>query len=649
MRPHRHPHAKQMLASVLACVCGILIGSPGHAGDRPNVVLVMADDMGWGAMDFPVPLGQTPTGEAAIYPGTDLWRTPNLRAMAAGGLVFSRMYSQAPTCSPTRASVLTGRAPQRIGIPFANRGRMENRELTLAEYASALGYRTGMFGKWHCGVFSRTIQDANRGGKPNSHATYATPLNSGFDTQYATESKTSTYDPGTSGLTTATRYWTGPERFVPLDADELKGDDSAIIAREALAFIEQSVADDRPFLAVVWFHTPHKPVNTPNNKDIDNLTAYRFAMEDLDRAVGSIRAKLRELGVADDTMLCFTSDNGPEDDQDYCADPLRANKRELYEGGVRVPGLIEWPARVEPGVTHTPMVTTDYLPTLLDVWGVEPVDDRPIDGASMKRVLFGDRALQREQPIFFKSNRYRSVIAGNNGRYKLISTDGGNAWELYDLVIDYREQSPLLTSKTLDAGDDTNKAHFTALLSQYDAWQASVHRSLEDRITADYDTRVTTIRGAALHAEPPASLKRGTTPTDEPALYIERQHATLGHKVEHDGVALKAGTVVNSFLLHRDDSGNGQAGATEITFEDQVLAVLNDSKKLAETDALSFGDPAFDPGATRGLEAGESWALSKDRKTIRLVYDPDDPGLDQVRILTRSTLNESAEAPALAP
>ncbi|MFN3168792.1 MAG: sulfatase-like hydrolase/transferase [Phycisphaeraceae bacterium] len=632
------------LLALLTCVlCAWTEAKAETTPHRPNIVLMMADDMGWGAVDFPVRLGETAAGDGVMYPGTRLWRTPNLRAMAEGGLVFSRMYSQAPTCSPTRASVLTGRAPQRIGIPFANRGKMENREATLAEYAQALGYRTGFFGKWHCGVFTREVKDANRGGKPGSHAQYSTPLNNGFDTQYATESKTSTYDPGTSGLTTPTRYWTGPGAFVPLDADELRGDDSAIIAREATAFIEDAVAEGRPFFVVVWFHTPHKPVNTPNNTHVDNLNAFKFAMEDMDRAVGSIRGKLRALGVADQTLLCFTSDNGPEDDQDYCADPLRANKRELYEGGVRVPGLIEWPTRIEPGTSHTPMVTSDYLPTILDIWGVAPVDARPIDGTSLKALLLDDHATPRDQPIFFKSNRYQAVIAGDNGRYKLISIDGGKNWELYDLLVDYREQDPLITSGTAASTDQATRTRFASLSAKYRAWETSVQRSLEDGITGDYQTRVKSIAGAALHNEPPMSLKPGAVKSSKPRLYLERQHAIVPQALEFNGDVVEKGTVVHSFLLHHERVDSGETPVVKITFEDDIVAVATTLDELAGTDALSFADPLFDSDKARGLENHDAWSVSEDGKTLRIALDPDGQGLDQVRVLTRSSLNDTLE------
>lgn len=642
------PHTCQCLSRPIALICCLLCGLEHAAGtapatDRPNIVLMMADDMGWGDVGFPVRVGETADGRAVMYGGTEHWRTPNLAAMAEGGLVLSRMYSQAPTCSPTRASVLTGRAPQRIGIPFANRGRLENREVTLTEYAQALGYRTGHFGKWHLGVFSREVQDANRGGKPDSHAHYSTPLDQGYDVEFATESKTSTFDPGTSGLTSATRYWTGPGSFVPLDDARLKGDDSALLAREATAFMASAVEAGERFVAVIWFHTPHKPVNLPGNASVDTLEAYTFAMQGLDQAVGEIRAKLRELGVAENTLVMFTSDNGPEDDQDYNnADQLRANKRELYEGGVRVPGLIEWPGRIKPGTSHTPMVTTDYLPTLLAVWGIEPVDGRPIDGQSMAKTLFEDPGAERDRPMIFKSsNGHQSVIGGANGRYKLISTNNGKGWALYDLLTDFDENDALTTTDTLGTAPQQTRELYQHLLAVYDAWEQSVKHSLSSGITGDYTTRVERSSGVEVMAEPPASLKRGAVQGEKPVIYLERQHATLRSALTAGDHRLAKGTVVHSYLVHYDPDQVGHTVDVEITFDDLVLAVIVDGKTLAGSDGLSFGDPAFDAGKSRGLERVDQWSLAADGRTLRLMLQGAADDIDEVRVLTRSSLNDA--------
>lgn len=647
------PKTRRLLASSLALFSASFFSAAALAQDtnRPNIIMLMADDMGWGDMDFAIRLGETPEGDDVMYSGTNRWDTPNLAAMAQNGLTFSRMYSQAAVCSPTRASVMTGRAPQRTGIPNANKGKMENREVTVAEYAQALGYTTGHFGKWHLGVFTRDINDANRGGSDNAHSIYSTPLNNGFNVQYSTESKVSTYDPGTSGLTDATRYWTGPGEFVPLDSPDLEGDDSAIIARETNAFMEQAVQDNEPFLAVSWFHTPHKPLNTPGNEDVDNLKAYRFAMEDLDAAVGEIRAKVQELGIADNTILMFTSDNGPENGQDYTNDPLRERKRSMYEGGVRVPGIIEWQGEITPGVTHTPMVTTDYLPTLMDVWGIESVDSRPMDGHSMAEVIFEDRDAVREQTIHFKgANTHRSAI-GVDGRYKLISTDDGGSWSLYDLVTDYDENDAIATSANINGMDAATQQIYSTLLTDYNNWAQSVNQSLSNGITGDYETRIDSSNGVTLSTEPPADLGSGEVRNNTPTLYLERQHATLRETLtlDSDGTvgtynrtgeaSLVAGTVVNSYLIHFDPNSDDTEVTFQITFEDAIVGVIAETGLLEASDSLSFADPEFEADAFRGLDSGDGWTITGDGHTIQFSISDSLAQMDQVRILTRSSLN----------
>lgn len=620
--------------------------------DRPNIILMMADDMGWGDVDFSVRLGETAAGDEVFYNGTPHWDMPNLTAMSQNGLTLSRMYSQNPVCSPTRASALTGRSPERIGIPFANTGKLENQEITVAEYAAALGYTTGHFGKWHLGVFTRDIQDANRGGDEGSHDLYSTPLNNGFEAQYSTESKTSTYDPGTSGLTVDTRYWTGPGEFVPLNSADLAGDDSAIIARETNAFIEQAAQGGEPFLAVSWFHTPHKPTNTPGNAEVNNLAAYQFAMEDLDAAIGSIRDKVQALGIADNTIIVFTSDNGPEDGQDYNNDPLRNNKRELHEGGVRVPGVIEWQGQIAPGVSHTPMVTTDYLPTLLDIWNIDAVDGRPMDGTSMVENWFGDRTAVREKTIIFKSTNGHQAAMGVEGQYKLISTNNGSTWELYDIVTDYDENNAVATSGNINSKGVAIQTIYNTLMTDYNAWASSVQNSLSDGITGDYDTRINASAGLSLQAEPPQNLELGTVVGNTPSLYLERQHATLfaeltldsdgadGQYDTTDTATLTAGTVVNSYLIHFDPDANNTEASFELTFDDVIVGVIGETGLLAASDDLSFADPEFDGTSIRGAESPDQWLISNDGLTIAFDLRASAAGMDQIRILTRSVMND---------
>ena len=638
-----------LLALLAFHCCGSLPASS-QPTKRPNIILMMADDMGWADVGFEVRLGQDSSGRAVMFDGTTLWETPNLNQMAASGLTFSRMYSSSPVCSPTRASVLTGRSPERIGIRTANSGRLENREVTVAEYAQALGYTTGHFGKWHLGVFTRDLRDANRGGKPGSHDIYSTPLNSGFEFEYSTESKTSTYHPATSGLTKTTRYWTGPGEFVPLDSPGLQGDDSAIIARETNDFIARAASTKRPFLAVCWFHAPHKPLNTPGNQHVDNLEAYRFAMSNLDAAVGSIRDQVQQLGIAGSTLLFFTADNGPEDGQDYNNDGLRNNKRELHEGGVRVPGLVEWAGVIAPGTTATPMVTTDYLPTLMDVWGVGPVDKRPLDGTSMVETIFNQRDAVREKTILSKSNNGHQAAMGAGGRYKLISTDNGESWELYDIVHDFGENAAVATSDNYRSRKPAVQAIYHQLLKEYHAWTRSVAISRSKAITGDYQTRVSQVTQARLLTEPPQKLVAGVLSTPTPTIYLERQYATvqqdltvdssgaIGRHTVKDVTSLQAGSVVHSFLVHYDPTSADGLAEVTITFEDEILGVIGESALLAASDDLSFGDPNFEPAESRGLESSDSWTISNRGRTISFNMTTSDHAIDEARVLTEANL-----------
>ena len=601
---------------------------------RPNVILMMADDMGWGSIDAPgfsVRIGLNPDGSEVRYPGTPHWETPNLAAMANNGLLFSRMYSQSPVCSPTRASVMTGRHPERVGIPFANTGNMENREITVAEYAQSLGYTTGIFGKWHLGSMTREVDDSNRGG-PGSFGVYSFPTNNGFDEVYATESRTNTFNP--LQLNPTTHYWTNPGVFVPFNAPEILGDDSQIVARETNAFMEQAVADGEPFLTIVWFHTPHKPVTSPTAAR-NSLGAYITSMEDLDTAIGQIRAKVQQLGIADNTILAFTSDNGPEDDQDWndrnlpngvAPVPLRANKRELYEGGVRVPGIIEWPGEVEPGETHTPMVTTDYLPTLLEIWGIDPVDDRPLDGQSMVNTIFNDHGAERERTIVFQSTNNHQSALGFNGRYKLLSTNGGSFWRLYDIVFDFDEDDPLATSLNIDSQPQAIQDIYNSLLADFNSRNASIGSGLDNSFSMDYLSRVVSESGIVVGDEPPENLGLDQRQNNTPELFIERQYATLretltldsdGSEGSHDvsdTATLPAGTVVHSYLVHHDPTG-GNMAQFEVTFEDKIVGVIGSPGLLDNSDSLSFADPNFQAG--RGLDENQdSWTISSDGHTI---------------------------------
>ena len=450
--PHSHAISRRsFLKNSSLIVAGLLIQKAGastakHATKvessprRPNVILCMCDDLGWGDVGYH---GVTPEIQ-----------TPHLDEMAENSLQFRRFYAGAPVCSPTRGSVITGRNPFRYGIVTANTGHMKAEELTLAEALKPLGYHTGHFGKWHLGTFTREIQDANRGGKAKAVEDFSPPWNNGFDECFSTESKVPTwnpmYKPGTNTFY-GTHYWKQDGRFVDPDSPDLLGDDCRVIMDRAIPFIRQSARQDRPFLAVIWFHTPHKPfVAGPEFQAMypglsDEKKHYYGCITAMDQQMGRLRAELHSLGIADNTLLWFTSDNGPEKNTPGTTGRYRGCKRSLYEGGIRVPGLLEWPARIKTArTTEIPCCTSDYFPTIMDVLGYTPDNSvKPLDGTSLLPLIDG-KMNRRPTPIGFQYSKQQALA---DNRYKLYTADGGKTFELYDLIDDPFETTNIAASR----------------------------------------------------------------------------------------------------------------------------------------------------------------------------------------------------------
>ena len=274
-----------------------------------------------------------------------------------------------------------------------------------------------------------------------------------------------------------THYWNQEGDIV---RENLDGDNSRVIMDRAIPFIHKAVTQDRPFFAVIWFHTPHLPVvagprHQAPYRHFENVRRrnYYGCITAMDEQVGRLRADLRTLGVAENTMLWFCSDNGPEGKATApgSAGQFRGRKRSLYEGGIRVPGLLEWPRRVTGGrATDFPAVTSDYLPTIVDALGMEQVGPRPIDGISLLPLLDGQMTA-RPRPMLFQS---RGQVALIEQRYKLIGNEKQSTWELYDLSVDPGERSDLA---------DQQPARVEAMLAKLRPWQASCAASAEG---ADY-------------------------------------------------------------------------------------------------------------------------------------------------------------------
>ena len=326
---------------------------------KPNIVLVMADDQGWGDMG---------------YNGHPVLKTPHFDDMAGEALRFDRFYAAAPVCSPTRGSVLTGRHPNRFGC-FQWGYALRPQEITIAESLKQAGYVTGHFGKWHIGsVFT------------------GSPVN-----------------PGNSGFS----EWLSSPNYFDIDpilsregkAVQMRGESSTITVDAAIDFIRRHKGKGQPFFAVVWFGSPHAPHQS--NEEFgrayegEGKKKQNFYGEiaGMDSAVGKLRGELKALGISEDTIVWYCSDNGGL--PGVGATGGRGRKGRVYEGGLRVPAILEWPRRItKPAVTNVPCNTSDIFPTLLEIAGVEPKKEVPLDGVSLTGLIDG-RMTERPKPMGF--------------------------------------------------------------------------------------------------------------------------------------------------------------------------------------------------------------------------------------------------------
>ncbi|MFM1768980.1 MAG: hypothetical protein RJA22_1509 [Verrucomicrobiota bacterium] len=420
----------------------------------------MTDDQGWGD-----------TG----YNGHPELKTPNLDRLAASGLRLDRFYAAHFNCSPTRGSVLTGRHPARYGT-FGPGSPIRAQELTVARVLQSAGYRTGHFGKWH---LNGKNGDRNTTSMPGRAILANDPLSPGrlgFD-EWISADNYFDLNPvlGRQGV---------PEKF--------EGDSSDIVTDEALKFIRRQAGAGRPFLAVVWFGSPHVPhLALPSDK-----AAYRGLPEAdqnyygeltaVDRSVGRLRDALRELKVADNTLFWYCSDNGGAAGPKSTGN-LRGSKGTLWDGGLRVPGLVEWPARIpKPLASQVPCSTLDIYPTVLAAAGVTATNQiQPLDGTNLLPLFTGGME-KRSTPIPFWADvrRRQSHAAFLDWPYKLHTNPGAArnaragrgpraavplpAVLLFDLAKDPKE------STNLAAQEPEQVKRMTAAL---EAWQASVENS----------------------------------------------------------------------------------------------------------------------------------------------------------------------------
>lgn len=402
------------------------------AANKPNIVLVMADDQGWGQVG---------------YNGHPKLKTPNLDAMAAAGIRFNRFYAAGPVCSPTRASVLTGRTHNRTGVP-SHGHNLCLQEKTLPQALQPAGYATGHFGKWHLnGVRGPGVpilgEDANHPGRY------------GFD----------------EWLSASNYYDRDPLLSRNGKFEEFAGDSSVVGIAEALKFMARQKQAGSPFLAVIWYGSPHNPQKAMEEdmKDFgeDKLRNHLGEIVGIDRSIGHLRKGLRDLGIEQNTLVWYCSDNGGLKLDPDAVGHLKGHKGSMHEGGIRVPGIIEWPSRIKPTVTDFPASTMDIMPTIVDLLDLPKKSQLAVrDGESLVE-LFDGGTPPRTHAIPF---RFQSGAAIIDGDYKLHSAHQrkDSDWKLYDLKNDPGETKDL--SKELPK-------RFASMLTEAKAMIASVEAS----------------------------------------------------------------------------------------------------------------------------------------------------------------------------
>jgi len=501
MYPSLDPSRRPCLLQLVIIVISTASSAISVTDATPNIIFAMADDLGWGDVEY--------NGGRAS--------TPNLNKMACSdnSILLQRHYSGSPVCSPTRGTVLTGRNHNRYCVWGANGAKGESNtdfkspqqmplplsEITVAKVLQKAGYSTALFGKWHLGDFKPL-----RGG--NSKWPVSHPGLHGFDQWWATERSTPTATTNCGCFENSTcvfgyyqrrprctNYHTSTSNGIVGWPEPITGDDSHFIWSLAKKYIREQVNLQKPFFLYLPFHTIHRKhiaadqyrdfylrkfnstgqAYSNMTKELLRIVHYYGAITAMDEVIGLLRNLLQELGIKNNTLFWFTSDNGPT--KDGSTNGLRGLKRSLYEGGVRVPGIIEWPDVISSNrVSQFPVVTSDLLPTVQDILGVNHTGNRPIDGISILPFLKG-RVENRTQPIFSAFKLDYNIFQTKH-RFS-VTTDK------YKLVGDKRYRSRIeLFDLEKDASESVDIRHTypdiaSQLLKQFEQWKESVKQSIK--------------------------------------------------------------------------------------------------------------------------------------------------------------------------
>lgn len=412
---------RQFIAGALGTVAASRVIAQRQLSSRPNILFILADDMGW--------------GDLSCYGRPD-YKTPNLDKLASQGIRFTNAYSAAPVCTPTRVGWITGRYPARLRVgleePIHERKELSpdqlktygvpNEHPTIASLIKSAGYSTALVGKWHLGYLP----------------TFG-PLKSGFDEFYG-------------NMSGAVDHFTHKDMTETLDFFEGEvpvekiGYMTDLLTQRAVEYIRRP--HKNPFYLSLHYTAPHWPWEGPKDIAVSNAMKYGSAgfraggsikvyaemVKSMDYGIGQVLGALKAAGLENDTLVIFTSDNGGE--RFSYNWPFRGQKMDVYEGGVRVPAIVRWPGvQSKPRVTDQPVITMDWTATMISAAGAKPDPRYPLDGEDVRSVLSGKRA------AFDRSFFWRTIRQGatRNGKWKYVR-DGKNEF-LYDLSVDEREQA----------------------------------------------------------------------------------------------------------------------------------------------------------------------------------------------------------------
>lgn len=438
----------------------LISGLPCLAATKPNIIVVLCDDLG--------------RGDLSCY-GHPIIKTPNIDQFAKEGILFTDSYSTSPVCSPSRAGLFTGRNPNRASIyDWISSGLVHLRktEVTIPQLLKTAGYQTMLAGKWHLN------------GKFNQPKEQPTPREHGFDYWFATHNN-------------ASPNHRNPRNFIRngVPVGVLEGYSSSIVVNELMTWLDKHRKSDQPFASFLTFHEPHSPIASPpdlveaymKHQTIPGQAEYWANVGQVDRAVGELMSGLKKRRLDENTMIIFTSDNGPEDWMRYpgvwnahgtpgTAEggiALRGMKLDVFEGGIRVSGLIRWPAGIKgKRVVKEPVGAVDILPTLCDVAEANIPADLNLDGVSWRPLFQEEVKLQRKTPLFWfyynargyahfalrdgdymllarrTQEEYRAGTPYSPARYKAISQSKTRAHQIFNLrkdpmeVVDLAKEKP---------------------------------------------------------------------------------------------------------------------------------------------------------------------------------------------------------------